>query len=113
LAAAGAYGELRPWLARADQEDLARCWPRLEPLHKLIAFKLMDAASALDFFRRLPYKERYFLFSGFPLQSIAPVIADAPASVRRLFVQLPAGFYGTMLRELTGAAGPGQPEPKA
>jgi len=97
---AGAYADLRAWLARADREDLARGWPRLAPLHKLIAFKLMDAVSALAFFRRLPYRERYFLFSGFPLQSIAPVIAQAPASVRRLFVQLPAKFHGLMLQEL-------------
>jgi hypothetical protein len=106
LAGAGAYGELRPWLARADRAELARCWPRLGPLHKLIAFKLLDAASALAFYRLLPSQERYFLFSGFPLQSIAPVIAEAPASVRRLFVQLPAKFYGIMLRELTSAAVP-------
>jgi hypothetical protein len=96
----GAYGELRAWLAQADRRGLARTWPLLAPLHKLAAFKLMDAASAMDFYRALPYRERYFLFSGFPLQSIAPLIAEAPASVRRLFVQLPARFYGAMLEDL-------------
>jgi hypothetical protein len=106
LAGAGSYGELRCWLAQADREDLARGWPRLEPLHKLVAFKLMDAVSALAFYRRLPYRERYFLFSGFPLQSIAPVVADAPACVRRLFVQLPAKFHGLMLQELARPAKP-------
>jgi len=95
-----AYSELRSWLSRADHADLARGWRRLEPLHQLAAFKLMDAASALAFYRRLPYRERYLLFSGFPLQAIAPLIADAPASMRRLFVQLPARFHETMLQEL-------------
>jgi hypothetical protein len=101
LIKSGSYGDLRVWLAAADRTALAKDWQRLEPLHKLIAFKLMDAASALAFYRLLPYKEKYFLFSGFPLQSIAPVIAEAPASVRRLFVRLPADSYEAMLRELT------------
>ncbi len=104
LIKSGAYAELRSWLAQADREDLARGWPRLAPLHKLIVFKLLDAASALAFYHSLPYKERYFLFSGFPLQSIAPVIAEAPASVRRLFVQLPARFYGIMFQDLARQA---------
>ena len=103
LIKSGAYCGLRVWLAAADRPALAQDWPRLKPLHKLIAFKLMDAASALAFYRLLPYKERYFLFSGFPLQSIAPVIAEAPASVRRLFVQLPANFHAVMLQELARA----------
>ncbi|MBI5239534.1 MAG: hypothetical protein HY926_03615 [Elusimicrobia bacterium] len=96
----GEYARLRAWLAQADRKELARAWPRLAPLHKLAAFKLMDAASALDFYRVLPYRERYFLFSGFPLQSIAPLLFDAPAATRRLFVQLPARFYGDMLEDL-------------
>jgi hypothetical protein len=100
LIKSGAYGDLRVWLATADRSALAQDWPRLAPLHKLIVFKLMDATSALAFYRLLAYKEKYFLFSGFPLQSIAPVIEEASASVRRLFVQLPAKFYGVMLREL-------------
>lgn len=103
LAGTGAYAELRSWLARADRADLARGWPRLKPLHKLIAFKLMDAASALDFYRRLPYEEKYFLFSGFPAAAIAPVLEDSPPSVRRLFVQLPAKFHGVMLQDLARA----------
>jgi len=99
----GAYGDLRLWLATADRPALVHDWPRLKPLHRLIAFKLMDAASALAFYRRLPYREKYFLFSGFPPQSIAPIIAEASASMRRLFVTLPAKFYGVMLQELVRA----------
>jgi Mg/Co/Ni transporter MgtE len=100
LIRAGAFASLRDWLRRADRAELARLWPRLAPLHKLAAFKLMDAVSALAFYRGLPYRERYFLFCGFPLQSIAPLIADAPASARRLFVQLPAKSQGAMLADL-------------
>ena len=100
LAEAGDYAQLRQWLARADRQALARGWTGLEPMHKLVAFKLMDAASAMDFFDRLPYREKYFLFSGFGIDSIAPVISGAPPSVRRLFVSLPARFYKTMLQRL-------------
>jgi len=103
---AGAYAELRARLAAADRGELARSWPRLEPLHKLVAFKLMDAVSALAFYRRLPYREKYFLFCGFPLNSIAPVLEGAPPALRRLFVQLPAKFYGDMLQELACAGAP-------
>lgn len=100
MAEAGAYAQLRSWLARADLAALARDWSGLDAMHKLIAFKLMNAAQALDFYRRLPAAEKYFLFCGFSLNAIAPILEDAPASVRRLFVQLPAKFQAFMLREL-------------
>ena len=106
LVRSGAYAELRSWLAKADREDLARGWLRLEAMHKLIAFKLMDAASALAFYRLLPYEEKYFLFSGLSPNAIAPVTADAPASVQRLFVQLPAKFHRIMLQDLACPAEP-------
>jgi len=102
---AGAYAELRARLAAADRGELARSWPRLEPLHKLVAFKLLAAAGALDFYRRLPYREKYFLLCGFPLGSIAPVLENAPPGARRLFVRLPVRFYERMFRELARGAG--------
>jgi hypothetical protein len=113
LIKSGAYGDLRVWLAAADRPALAHDWPRLTLLHKLVAFKLMDAASALAFYQLLPYQERYFLFSGFPLNSIAPVLEDAAPSLRRLFVQLPAKFHGVMLQGLARAAEPRMPDLKA
>ena len=94
------FAEARRRLARADRSDLARGWPRLSPMRRLLAFKLMDAASALEFYRGLPYAERYFLFCGFSQACIAPVLEDAPPALRRVFVQLPARFYDLMLRDL-------------
>lgn len=94
------YGGLRRALAEADRETLAEAWPRFRPLEKLVLFKLMDAPAALEFYRGLPFKERYFLLCGFPLNSIAPVLEEASPAERRLFVQLPREFYDRMFRQL-------------
>lgn len=98
------YAGLRAWLKSADRARLARGWARLEPLHKLVAFKLLDAASAMEFYRVLPFREKYFLLSGFPLDAIAPVLESAPAAARRQFVRLPAEFAALMFRELARGA---------
>ncbi|MDD5658077.1 MAG: hypothetical protein PHF00_12575 [Elusimicrobia bacterium] len=100
LAGAGAYGELRAFLRGADLALLARGWRRLEPLHKLVAFKLMSAAAALELFARLPYEERYFLYCGLPAASIAPILERAAPAERRLFVQLPAPLQRRMFESL-------------
>ncbi len=94
------YRRLKDRLQTAKKEDLAREWSALPPWEQLIVFKLMDAPTALDFYGERSLKEKYLLFSGFPLNSIAPVLEDASPEVRRLFVPLPAGFYKTMLAEL-------------
>ncbi|MFA6004500.1 MAG: hypothetical protein WC881_10580 [Elusimicrobiota bacterium] len=100
-AAAGAFSELRRFLALSDRDALARSWPGLAAWHKLIAFKLIDAAMAMEIYGRLPFSEKYLLFSGFPINSIAPALEGLPAAVRRLFVQLPADFQDRMFRQLT------------
>lgn len=100
LIAVGDYAGLRAQLRGADPALLARLWPRLQPLHKLVAFKLMNAAAAMDFFKRLPYDERYFLFCGFAPVCIAPVLEGVPPGSRRLFVRLPAPFQKRMLDDL-------------
>ena len=96
----GAIPELRAWLAAAELGTLARHWTRLEPLRKLVVFKLLSAPRAFEFYRSLSCRERFFLFCGFPLNSISPVLEDAPASLRRLFVQLPATFHERMRADL-------------
>lgn len=95
-----AFGLLKETLADTDRSELAEAWPRFKPLDKLVLFKLLDAQTALDFYTGLPFKERYYLLCGFPLDSIAPVLEAAPAADRRLFVQLPREFYDRMFRQL-------------
>ena len=62
--------------------------------------KLKNVLVALEFYRGLPFAQKYFLFSGFPREAIAPVLEDLAPALRRLFVQLPSDFKKTMFREL-------------
>lgn len=101
---ARSFPELRRALATLPRKELLAAWPSLSPLERLICFKLLDAASALSVFEALPFEERYFLFSGFAADSVAPVLEDLPASERRLFVALPKDAYDRMFRGLLGEA---------
>lgn len=94
------YAALEPELAAAALPALAKAWPALEPMEKLVAFKLLGAARALELYALLPFAERYFLLGGFPLQSIAPVLEGLGPLERRRFVQLPRDFYDQMFRRL-------------
>ncbi len=100
-----AVGTLRAWLAGADLAALARSWPRLDSLRKLLLFKLLAAPRAMELYGRLTFREKYFLFCGFPINAIAPVLEDAPPALRRAFVQLPAKFGVLMWRDLLREAG--------
>lgn len=92
--------ELRRALATLPRKELLAAWPGLSPLERLVCFKLLDANSALEVFEALPFEERYFVFSGFSVDSVAPVLEDLPPSERRLFVQLPKDAYDRMFRGL-------------
>jgi Mg/Co/Ni transporter MgtE len=94
------YRGLERLLADMRLEKLAQAWPGLAVFEKLIVFKLLDAVRALEFFGRLPFPEKYFLFCGFPLQAIAPVLEDLPAESRRAFVSLPREVRERMFRQL-------------
>jgi hypothetical protein len=94
------YAALESSLADADLPKLAGLWPQFTQLHKLILFKLMDAPRALELYGLLPFKEKYFLLCGFPLNSIAPVLEALSPLERRHFVQLPREFYDRMFRQL-------------
>ena len=91
----------------ADLAALARSWPRLDSLRKLLLFKLLAAPRALELYGRLPFREKYFLFCGFPISVIAPILEDAPPALRRAFVQLPAKFGDLMRQDLLRDAGKG------
>lgn len=100
LLSAKDYPALERELARAPAAEVASLWPELGALDKLVVFKLLDAARALEVFEKLPFSERYFVFSGFPLQSIAPVLEELTPAQRRPFVQLPRDHYERMFRLL-------------
>ena len=69
-------------------------------MQKLVVFKLLDAPRALELYGTLPFREKYFLLMGFPLNSIAPVLEGLSAAQRRHFVQLPRQSYDRMFRQL-------------
>lgn len=94
------YAAVENALQTADLGALAQEWADLAPLERLVAFKLLDAPRALDLYERLPFKDKYHLLCGFPLQSIAPVLEGLPLGERRRFVQLPREFYDRMFRRL-------------
>src|SRR5689334_5419950 len=77
------YAGLEQLMIDADLEHLAGIWPKFKPMEKLILFKLLDAARAMEFYGMLPFKEKYYLLCGFPLNSIAPVLENLDAAERR------------------------------
>ncbi|MBI3552886.1 MAG: hypothetical protein HY077_10245 [Elusimicrobia bacterium] len=95
-----AYAELEELVANADLGELAVIWPQFGAMSKLVLFKLMDAGRAMEFYARLPMKEKYYLLCGFSLQSIAPVLEALKPAERRVFVQLPREFYDKMFKQL-------------
>lgn len=94
------YVALEKRLSEGRAKELAAVLRGLEPLDKLVAFKLLDAVRAMEVFQALPFDEKYLLFSGFPLQAIAPVLEELPPAPRRAFVQLPREDYDRMFRNL-------------
>ena len=96
----GRYADLASALEGAETALLAAGWQGLSPLEKLVFFKLMQGPRAMDLYARLPFKEKYFLLCGFPLQAIAPVLETLSPSERRLFVSLPRECYDRMFRQV-------------
>ena len=95
-----AYAELEQVVAAADLAELSAIWPQFGAMNKLVLFKLMDAARAMEFYESLPLKEKYYLLCGFPLSAIAPVLEGLSPMQRRLFVSLPKESYNRMFQQL-------------
>ena len=102
LLSGGRYEELKTRLTRGGPPP-AEGWRELSPLEKLLLFKLMDPRRALAFYGGLDFHEKYFLLCGFDLGALAPVIEDLDPKRRRLFRDLPAGYYDRMLKGLLGS----------
>lgn len=96
------YSSLRDWLAAADLGDLAEAWAALEPMQKLVSFKLLPAPRALEFYAGLSVDEKYFLLCAFDLGSISPVLEELSPEDSALFVELPPAAYDRMLHLLCG-----------
>lgn len=94
------YAGLEERLAAMKTAELAAAWPPLTAMQRLVCFKLLDAARALELYEALPFREKYELLCGFPLQSIAPVLEPLSLAERRRFVALPRDFYERMFRLL-------------
>jgi len=101
---AGNYVELKNFLGGPERSRLSSSWPGFKPLEKLILFKLMEIPQAMEFYESLSFQERYFLFCGFPLDSIAPILENLDPTQRRLFRQWPREFYDRMFRSLIAEA---------
>lgn len=87
-------------LSAADEESLAALWPGFSPMEKLVLFKLMDPLRGLKFYGRLAFEEKYFLFCGFPMNTLAPFLEKLAPAERRRFVARPRQCYEKMLRQL-------------
>lgn len=94
------YAALEERLAGLSTAKLARAWPPLSAMQRLVCFKLLDAGRALELYEALPFREKYELLCGFPLQAIAPVLEPLSLVERRRFVTLPREFYERMFRLL-------------
>ena len=99
--ARGDYRELKRLLLHEDLDPLRRGWSGLDFMGKAVLFKLMEPNAAMEFYRRLPFEEKYFLFCAFDRGSIAPVLEDLPPRMRSLFHHLPKECYDEMFRRLT------------
>jgi len=91
------FPELARELGAAELSDLAGLWPKLKPMTKLAAFKLLSPDRAIGLYELLPFEEQYFLFSGFPPASIAPLIEPLAPAARKAFTELPRWHYDRML----------------
>ncbi|OIO12415.1 MAG: hypothetical protein AUJ52_00280 [Elusimicrobia bacterium CG1_02_63_36] len=94
------YRAVKALLNEGALEPLAECWPRLPLFDRLTAFKLLSPERAWAFFENLGEADRYALFTGFDLGSIAPVLEPLPDSERALFVALPESFRDRMAETL-------------
>ena len=69
-----------------------------------MAFKLLDAARAEEFWGRISFEDRYFLLMAQPMESLGPALEHAQAANRRLFHDLPRPVAERMSREMIAEA---------
>ena len=102
---------LKDMLSRAEAEKLAALWPELEPMEKLACYKLLASEKAWALFQRLSFEDRYFLFSGFPLECISPILEELTEEEKRIFSPHDAGLYERMLSAIESSPSSALPSP--
>ena len=91
------YAALKRRLADSCLEEVAEAWIGLSPIEKILAFRLLGAKRAMEFFTGLDFHQKYFLLTAFDLNSLAPVIEDLPERTQLLFEPLTSAHYDRML----------------
>ena len=95
------YQTLKDFLSTTSAGDIAALWMPLEPMEKLAAFKLLDGAKAMALYGRLSFEERYFLFCGFPLETLAPILEDMSEKDKKIFRRPSPKLYQKMLQQVS------------
>lgn len=96
------YAGLKANLGSCDLSSLVSDWAALKPMEKLVLFKLMEPARAMELYGGLDFDDKYFLLNGFSLESISPVLERLSDRERSLFSPMPAACYDRMLRMTVG-----------
>lgn len=94
------FAPLERLAASLELPALVEAWRALPSLGRLALFKLLEPPRAMELFYRLGYDEKYFLFCGLPMSSVAPLLEGLPPQEKRRFVSLPRSCQGDMMRDL-------------
>ncbi|OGX15835.1 MAG: magnesium transporter [Omnitrophica WOR_2 bacterium RBG_13_41_10] len=84
------FNNLKLLLKDINSIDLAECWRHLEPLEKILVFKLLGTKKAVEVFEDLRFQEQSYILSNLENAEAAQVInAMAPDERADLFKGLP------------------------
>ncbi len=95
------YAELKAFLESSSTKTLATGWRDLNPMQKLIVFKLLPLNKTIELYDLVDYSEKYFLFCGLGQETIAPVLESLSDRDVSLFVEPPKNFRDRMFRALS------------
>jgi Mg/Co/Ni transporter MgtE len=96
------YAELKALLENFSTQALALDWQTLNPLEKLIIFKLLPVNKMIEVYDLVDYSEKYFLFCGLGSETIAPILEPLSDRDLSLFVEPPKVFCDRMFKALSG-----------
>jgi magnesium transporter len=84
------FNGLKAFLKDVHSMDLAEGWRYLEPINKIIVFKLLSAKKAVELFENLTFSERSHILNNLNSEEVAQVLNDmAPDDRADLFKELP------------------------
>jgi len=94
------YIPLKDVLSRQEAASLAEVWTDFRPMERLLLFKLLAPAAALELFTILPFEEGYRLFGGSDRGAAAPALEGLPAETAAAFVELSGEVRRALLDSL-------------